>query len=260
MLSIKNISYSVGKKEIVKNISVDFLPGEFTMILGPNGSGKSTFLKLFSGEIKAKEGTIFYLDTKISELKKEALAKVRAVMSQQPELGFPLTVDEVVMMGRYPHFTFNPGKKDEAICNEVIEQMNISELKDRNYLTLSGGEKQRVQFARVLAQIWEMPTHGHRYLFLDEPLTNLDINYQQEFLTIARSLTKTDTVLVTVMHDVNLAVQYADKLIFLKDGEMVCYGNPLEILSEELIKNVFDVDTKIITNPVSGLPLMVYAN
>ena len=260
MLSIKNISYSVGKKEIVKNISVDFLPGEFTMILGPNGSGKSTFLKLFSGEIKAKEGTIFYLDTKISELKKEALAKVRAVMSQQPELGFPLTVDEVVMMGRYPHFTFNPGKKDEAICNEVIEQMNISELKDRNYLTLSGGEKQRVQFARVLAQIWEMPSHGHRYLFLDEPLTNLDINYQQEFLTIARSLTKTDTVLVAVMHDVNLAVQYADKLIFLKDGVMVSYGNPLDILSEELIKNVFDVDTKIITNPVSGLPLMVYAN
>ena len=260
MLSIKNVSYSVGKKEIVKNISVDLLPGEFTMILGPNGSGKSTFLKLFSGEIKAKEGTIFYLDTKISELKKEALAKVRAVMSQQPELGFPLTVDEVVMMGRYPHFTFNPGKKDEAICNEVIEQMNIAELKDRNYLTLSGGEKQRVQFARVLAQIWEMPSHGHRYLFLDEPLTNLDINYQQEFLTIARSLTKTDTVLVAVMHDVNLAVQYADKLIFLKDGEMVSYGNPLEILSEELIKNVFDVDTKIITNPVSGLPLMVYAN
>ena len=260
MLSIKNVSYSVGKKEIVKNISVDFLPGEFTMILGPNGSGKSTFLNLFSGEIKAKEGTIFYLDTKISELKKEALAKVRAVMSQQPELGFPLTVDEVVMMGRYPHFTFNPGKKDEAICNEVIEQMNIVELKYRNYLTLSGGEKQRVQFARVLAQIWEMPSHGHRYLFLDEPLTNLDINYQQEFLTIARSLTKTDTVLVAVMHDVNLAVQYADKLIFLKDGEMVSYGNPLDILSEELIKNVFDVDTKIITNPVSGLPLMVYAN
>lgn len=260
MLSIKNVSYNVDQKEIVKNISVDFLPGEFTMILGPNGSGKSTFLKLFSGEIKAKEGSIVYFDTKISELKKEDLAKVRAVMSQQPELGFPLSVEEVVMMGRYPHYTFNPGKKDEAICNEVIELMNISELKERNYLTLSGGEKQRVQFARVLAQIWEMPLHGHRYLFLDEPLTNLDINYQQEFLTIARSLTKTDTVLVAVMHDVNLAVQYADKLIFLKEGEMVSYGNPLDILSEEMIKNVFDVETKIITNPVSGLPLMVYAN
>lgn len=259
MLSIKNVSYSVGKKEIVKNISVDFLPGEFTMILGPNGSGKSTFLKLFSGEIRSKDGSISYADKKISELKKEELAKVRAVMSQQPELGFPLTVEEVVMMGRYPHFVFNPGKKDAVICNEVIEQMQITDFKERNYLTLSGGEKQRVQFARVLAQIWEMPLHGHRYLFLDEPLTNLDINYQQEFLTIAKALTKTDTILVAVMHDINLAVQYADKLIFLKDGELVSSGKPVETLSEQLIKNVFDVDAKIITNPVTGLPLMVYA-
>lgn len=258
MLSIKNVSYSVGKKEIVKNISVDFLPGEFTMILGPNGSGKSTFLKLFSGELNAKGGSIFYADKNISALKKEELAKVRAVMSQQPELGFPLTVEEVVMMGRYPHFTFNPGKKDDAICNEVIDQMQITELRERNYLTLSGGEKQRVQFARVLAQIWEMPLHGHRYLFLDEPLTNLDINYQQEFLTIAKTLTKTDTILVAVMHDINLAVQYADKLIFLKAGELVEHGKPTEILSEKLIKNVFNVDTRIITNPVTGLPLMVY--
>ena len=259
MLSIQNISYSVGKKDIVKNISVDFLPGEFAMILGPNGSGKSTFLKLFSGELKPKEGNISYADKKIAALKKEDLAKVRAVMSQQPELGFPLSVEEVVMMGRYPHFTFNPGKHDESICNEVIAQMKIEELKNRNYLTLSGGEKQRVQFARVLAQIWDMPADGNRYLFLDEPLTNLDINYQQEFLTIARSLTETGTVLVAVMHDVNLAVQYADKLIFLKDGEMVSYGDPLQVLSEELIKRVFNVDARIISNPVTGLPLMVYA-
>ena len=259
MLRVQDIQYGVGKKEIVKGISVDFMPGEFAMILGPNGSGKSTFLKLFSGELKGRQGSVVYLGKNINAIKKEELARVRAVMSQQPELGFPLTVEEVVMMGRYPHFSFNPGKKDMAICEEVIGQMNIGSLRERNYLTLSGGEKQRVQFARVLAQIWEMPAEGHRYLFLDEPLTNLDINYQQEFLAMARSLTRTDTVLVAVMHDVNLAVQYADKLIFLKEGEMVSCGKPLDVLSEGLIKNVFGVDTKIIPNPVNGLPLMVYA-
>ncbi len=103
------------------------MPGEFNMILGPNGSGKSTFLKIFSGEINGFQGTVLYDDKKIKELRKEELAKKRAVMSQQPELGFPLMVEEVVMMGRYPHFTFNPNKKDETICNEVMERMNLTE-------------------------------------------------------------------------------------------------------------------------------------
>ena len=136
--------------------------------------------------------------------------------------------------------------------------MKIFHLKGRNYLTLSGGEKQRVQFARVLAQIWEIPEKGNRYLFLDEPLANLDINYQQAFLKFAKELVQFNTVLVAVMHDINLAVQYADKLFFLKDGEVVASGSPLDILSEKLIKYVFDVDTKIISNPVDGTPLMVY--
>ena len=179
-------------------------------------------------------------------------------MSQQPELSFPLTVEEVVMMGRYPHFAFNPGKKDDSICNEVIERMNLQSFKERNYLTLSGGEKQRVQFARVLAQIWEQPANGLRYLFLDEPLTSLDINYQQEFLQIARKFTLADTVLVAVIHDINLAIQFADKLFFLKDGEVAAQGNPSVILNEALLEMVFGVKTTIIKNPVTGSPLVIY--
>ncbi len=258
MLSTQGIYYSIGKKEILKNISIDFLPGEFNMILGPNGSGKSTFLKVFSGEIKPSKGEVFVDNKALSTIKKEALAKVRAVMTQQPELSFPLSVEEVVMMGRYPHFDFNPAKKDEIICAEAIEKMQIVHLKGRNYLTLSGGEKQRVQFARVLAQIWEQPASGNRYLFLDEPLANLDINYQQEFLKLAKALVQFKTVLVAVMHDINLAVQYADKLFFLKAGELVVSGTPSAILSEKIIKEVFDVDTRIITNPVDGTPFMLY--
>ena len=258
MLKTENISFSVGKKQILKNVSASFLPGEFNMILGPNGSGKSTFLKIFSGEINKFQGIVLYDDKKIKELRKEELAKKRAVMSQQADLGFPLLVEEVVLMGRYPHFTFNPNKKDIMICNEVIERMNLVEFKERNYLTLSGGEKQRVQFARVLAQVWEKPADGYRYLFLDEPLNSLDISYQHEFLQAAVELIKDHTVLIAVMHDINLAAHYADNLFFLKEGEMVVHGSPKDILTENILEKVFNVKTKVIENPVTGKPLVIY--
>lgn len=258
MLKADGISFRIGQKEILRQVSAEFLPGEFNMILGPNGSGKSTFLKIFSGELKGYKGSITYADKKIGSIRKAELARERAVMSQQPELSFPLTVEEVVMMGRYPHFNFNPSKKDMAICEEVMEKMNLQSFKLRNYLTLSGGEKQRVQYARVLAQIWEKPASGYRYLFLDEPLTSLDINYQQEFLHIAREFAKSETVLIAVMHDINLAVQFADKLFFLKEGELLAQGKPTDILSVDLLKLVFDVNTTIITNPLTGTPLVIY--
>jgi len=258
MLKTERIYYRIGKKLILSDISIDFLPGEFNMILGPNGSGKSSFLKIFSGENSHYEGNVLYADKKLKAIKKEELAKDRAVMSQQPELSFPLTVDEVVMMGRYPHFNFSPRKKDENICEEVIKRMNLESFRDRNYLTLSGGEKQRVQYARVLAQIWEKPATGCRYLFLDEPLTSLDINYQQEFLQIAREFAKDDMVLIAVMHDINLAVQYADRLFFLKEGELVAQGKPKDILNAALIKKVFNVETTIINNPVTNNPMIIY--
>jgi len=260
MLKTENVYYSIGKKLILNGITAKFNPGEFNMILGPNGSGKSTFLKVFSGELNGNEGSVFYDGQKISALKKEELAKYRAVMSQQPELSFPLMVEEVVMMGRYPHFTFNPNKKDEDICNQVMERMQLISFKERNYLTLSGGEKQRVQYARVLAQIWEKPATGYRYLFLDEPLTSLDINYQQEFLQIAREFTNADTILIAVMHDINLAIQYADKLFFLKEGELIAHGKPKDILTVALIKKVFNVEATLINNPLTGNPLLIYNN
>lgn len=258
MLRTENIAYSVGKKQILKGISLDFAPGEFVMILGPNGSGKSTFLKIFSGEISRFQGNVWYNGTPIGGLSKEALAKRRAVMSQQTELSFPLNVEEVVMMGRYPHFTFSPNKKDFAICDEVLTRTNLQDFRERNYTTLSGGEKQRVQYARVLAQIWEKPEEGHRYLFLDEPLNNLDISYQQDFLQMASVLRNDSTVLIAVMHDLNLAIHYADKLVFFKDGQIAGYGTPQELVTTSLIEHVFNVRTEVVENPVTGEPLVIY--
>lgn len=258
MLSTSHISYRIGKKKILNDISAEFLPGEFNMVLGPNGSGKSSFLKIFSGEIRGFEGTVMYDHKKLYSFKKEELAKRRAVMSQQPDLHFPLTVEEVVMMGRYPHFIFNPGKKDRMICQQVIGRMDLTAFRERNYLTLSGGEKQRVQFARVLAQVWEPPDSGLSYLFLDEPLASLDINYQQEFLQIAREFAGPGTVLIAVMHDINLAAHYGDKLFFLKNGELAEQGRPADILNAELIERIFGVKVSVIRNPVTNDPLMIY--
>lgn len=258
MLKVENIQYSIDKKEIVRNISAEFLPGEFNVILGPNGSGKSTFLKIFSGEINGYSGSVFYNQTNISKEKKEMLAKCRAVLSQQPELSFPLTVDEVIMMGRYPHFHFSPTKKDIAICNEVIDKLDLSVFKERKYLTLSGGEKQRVQLARILTQIWETDSSTVRYLFLDEPLNNLDISHQQEILQLTKEFTGSNTVIVAVLHDINLAAQYADKLFFLKDGQLLAQGKPAEVLTPGLLLQVFNTSTTIIQNPVSSTPLVLF--
>ncbi len=258
MISIKNVQYNIGKTEIIKNISADILPGEFTMILGTNGSGKSTLLKLFSGTIAPVSGEIFYGNEKLSALKTENISKIRAVLSQRTEVGFPITAAEVVMMGRYPHFNFNPNKKDQDIVHEVMTLMDLEKFAHRNYLTLSGGEKQRIQFARALVQIWKTGPQTISYLFMDEPLTGLDIHYQQSFLKIATSLLHEKLILVAVMHDINLAMQYAHKVIFLKDGMLAAAGNTKDIISEELIENVFAVKTTFINNPHTNTAIMIY--
>lgn len=258
MLKLEQIHYRIGEQQILNDISIQFEPGKLHMILGPNGSGKSSLLKIFSGEHVSYQGVVYYQSQNIRTFKKEVLAKFRAVMSQQPELSFPLSVDEVIMMGRYPHFSYQPSKKDLRICEEVIERMQLGRFKNRNYLTLSGGEKQRVQFARVLAQIWEPPTTSARYLFLDEPLASLDIHYQQQFLELALALKDENTVLIAVMHDLNLAMQYADRLIFLKDGALLAQGSPASIISKELIQAVFSVEAEIIKHPSSNQPLVIF--
>jgi iron complex transport system ATP-binding protein len=259
MLKLENIHYSIGSKIILDNINVQFEPNKFNIILGQNGSGKSSVLKIFCGQIKNYKGNVLYDDTNLQIIRTEDIAKHRAVMSQLPTLGFPLKVSDVVMMGRYPHFHFSPTKKDEHICQEAIELLHLQVFADRNYLTLSGGEKQRVQYARVLAQIWEQPTNEHkRYLFLDEPITSLDVKYQQEFLKIAKSFTNENTIVIAIMHELNLAIQFADNLFFLKEGKLIANGATNNILSVALIEKVFDVKTDMIHFANAEKPYIVF--
>lgn len=141
MLSAKNISFSLNAKAIVQDINFDFHPGKFYALLGPNGSGKTTLLKLLCGFFVPQSGAVFYNNLSINNLSKKALAKSRAVLSQYHHLAFPLSVSEVIMMGRYPYFELSPGEADKRVCNDVIKQLNLEPFADRNYETLSGGGK-----------------------------------------------------------------------------------------------------------------------
>ena len=245
------------KKNILQDISAAFLPGQFNVILGPNGSGKSSLLKILSGYISEFAGQVFYDEKDLQDIPKNDIAKFRAVMSQQPELSFPLSVEEVVMMGRYPHFIFNPGKKDIDICREVMERLNLAAFAERNYLSLSGGEKQRVQFARVLAQLQNPNENRNRYLFLDEPIASLDLRYQHELLHIAKTMAAENIIVIAVLHDINLAIQYGDRIFFMKEGKIVVQGTPAEVISADLIYRVFNVPVKVITG-VGSKPFVIH--
>lgn len=171
MLSVQNIHYKIGNKVLLDNVSVDFHSKKINIIIGPNGAGKSTLIKIICQQLRPNSGTILYDNKNSYQITLSELSRIRAVLSQNIEVAFPITVKEVVMMGRYPHFTSKPSKKDIEACEETMTFFDVLIMADRNYMTLSGGEKQRVQFARVLAQIWYPIENSHRYLLLDEPLT-----------------------------------------------------------------------------------------
>ncbi|QQX78083.1 MULTISPECIES: heme ABC transporter ATP-binding protein [Aequorivita] len=246
MIKATNISYKIGSKTILKDISVNFEPGKINLILGPNGAGKSTLVKVICNQLKPQEGTVFYEEKNIRNTSVAELAKVRAVLSQNTELAFPLKVKEVVMMGRYPHFSVNPTSKDEQAIKEAMQFFDVEAMADRDYLTLSGGEKQRVHFARVVSQIWYPSENGCRYLVLDEPLTFLDVHYQFQFMHKLRELLKQkDLVIVGVVHDLNLAAKFADHLVLLNHGELLAAGSKEKVLNAENMKTAYRLEPLI---------------
>ncbi len=277
MLKASNITFRVGNKELISDVSVTCAPGQLHLIIGPNGAGKSTLIKALARLLRPQSGGIEYEGVDVRDASEANLAKRRAVLSQAIEVAFPLTVREVVMMGRYPHFGGRPGGTDEEIVGEVMDHFDVTESSDRNYQTLSGGERQRVNFARVLAQLWrdgdhvlDPPataggidssgggsTHGCRYLFLDEPLTFLDIRHQIQFMKKVREFAaNADVVAVGVVHDLNLAVRFADQIVLLSHGRVIARGNPLEVLTADHIREVFEVEPAFVRTESSGVHLI----
>ena len=200
-------------------MSVSLRERQFNVILGPNGAGKSTLLKIATGLAHPTTGTVRYADVDVATLSMETLAKTRAVLSQHIELAFSLSVEDVVQMGRYPHYGRVPTRRDRDIVGRALEIVGMTDRRAQPYPTLSGGERQKVQLARVLAQIWNYDApRTPKYLFLDEPTSSLDIHYQIHLLDVARGLLDFDCTVVAILHDVNVALHYGDYFVLLSDG------------------------------------------
>jgi iron complex transport system ATP-binding protein len=257
MLEVRKLGLKIGEKVILEDVTASFLPGQFSMIIGPNGSGKSTLLKIIGQETAHYTGSVYYANEKSLHSGRHRLSKIRAVLSQHSDLSFPLSVEEVVMMGRYPHFSFQPTKYDQLILDQVLDKMDIKHLRHRNYLTLSGGEKQKTHFARVLAQIWDVPEKECRYLFLDEPIAFMDLNYQHEFLRIARSFARDHTVVIAVVHDLNLALQYADRVLALNKGRVIGDDVASKVITASLIEEMYNIQSNFLKDPRIPFPVMI---
>ena len=245
MLTVENIRHQIGNKILLKGISAKFLPNRLNVLIGPNGAGKSTLLKISGVQFAPTTGTVFYDGKTYDHRSRYILSSSRAFLSQQTDIPFPIRVSDVVMMGRHPHFTGTPESRDKKIVNEALDYFHAAHLSDRFYNSLSGGERQRVHFARVFAQVWEKPEKGCRFLLLDEPFTYLDLGQQYHFAEQLYSFTTSETVTVLVMHDLQLALQIADHIYVVHEGNLVAEGEPANIITEQLLHDVYQINATI---------------
>ncbi|MFD1416403.1 adenosylcobinamide amidohydrolase [Oceanobacillus jeddahense] len=248
MLNVENVSGGYDGEKIVKNIHFTVGKGEFFGILGPNGSGKTTLLKMMSGLLELQQGEVKIGETNISTLTKKQLAKKVAVLPQLSPQVFPYTVKETVSLGRYAHhrgFFQTWTDEDENIVQEVMKQTNISHFQDNSVMEHSGGEQQRIFLAQALVQQPEI-------LLLDEPTNHLDLAYQKELLDLLRKRANEEGLtVVAILHDLNLASLYCDRLLLMDKGEASAIANPNDVLSEDLINHVYH--TEVIKQPHSKI-------
>lgn len=238
MLSTKDLSYTVDQKELIHRISLDIPEGSFVGLIGPNGCGKSTLLKTIYRVNKASEGTVYIDNQEISRMSNREVAKKMAVVTQENDISFDFSVMEMMMIGRYAHrSTFaSRDRGDEQICKDALASVGMLDFQDRSFLSLSGGEKQRVLIASAFARQCKL-------IILDEPTNHLDIGYQFLIMDIMKQ--RKDTTFFTSVHDMNMALRYCDYVIALDKGNIVATGKPYEVITEQLMHDLFKVNVKM---------------
>lgn len=257
MIRVNHLNYSVPGRKLVDDLSFTVPAGEIVALVGPNGAGKSTALKLISGDITPESGEILIREKHLKDWSLRNLATFRAVVTQETQLNFPFTALEVVLMGRIPG-TPRMQKHDVSVAISCLEATQLQDMHSRIYPTLSGGEKQRIQISRALAQLWDTPPH-ERILLLDEPLASLDINHQHHVLQWLLGWKQLGMGCVIVVHDLNLAAQYADRILLLRDGALLANGAPQDVLSPKLVHEAYGINVDVIQHPCYGCPLIIHA-
>lgn len=252
-VQISNLSFSYDDKPVLIDVSADFPAGQVTTLLGPNGSGKTTLIKLLSGLLEPDLGQIHLFEKPLVSYKQKEVGKVLASVPQSTAVEFSYTVEEVVMMGRYPHlgrFQFE-SHLDQQIVNDAMMATNVYALKDQLITALSGGEVQRVIIARALAQ-------QPKVLLLDEPISHLDLQHQIELLNLLKDLARTQRItVIVVLHDLNFAMAYSDQVLLLKKGRLIANGRAGDVITPENIEDVYGVKTCLVKNPVNGMPYIL---
>ena len=249
MLTGSQITVIRRGRHLVSELDFRAEAGEITVILGRNGAGKSTLLRCLSGELKPDSGEVAYWGRELSAWNPEQLARKRAVVAQSSLLSFPFRLREVVELGRSPHWN-----RGERAVDWAIEQMDLRSLADRDYTTLSGGEKQRTHFARALAQIFEGAEAGEGALLLDEPTASLDLAHQHQALECARTLAKQGLGVVAVVHDLNLCARYADTVYLLEEGICLRRGRTAEVLEPALLSQAYGISIVTVSYTHLTLP------
>ncbi len=247
LLEVKNLSLKRSEKTILQSINLSVNQGELMVLLGGNGAGKSTLLHALAGDLPYQKGSIIFKQKKITNWQKKELAAHRAVLLQSTSLYFSSTLLDIVLMGRYP-FRDNP--KNTTIALEALALVGLQDRANHDIQALSGGQQQRVHIARVLAQVWESTPSNPKIIFLDEPTASLDIHYQHLLLQLLQQKTKkNELTAVVVLHDMNLAAQYASRIALLHNSHIIATGTPTQVLTPEWIKQVFEVQAFVQPHP-----------